>query len=92
MSFVYDKREYAASTWTLEHMPLQQALAALAAGVAAWAVLTARAVMVPGGWWGGVWSALALAIAVGLTAWLLCLAALGNEDLAALTGRLRGMK
>ena len=29
MSFVYDKREYAASTWTLEHMPLQQALAAL---------------------------------------------------------------
>ncbi|WP_288956667.1 murein biosynthesis integral membrane protein MurJ [uncultured Desulfovibrio sp.] len=70
----------------------QQALAALAAGVAAWAVLTARAVMVPGGWWGGVWSALALAIAVGLTAWLLCLAALGNEDLAALTGRLRGMK
>lgn len=70
----------------------QQALAALAAGVAAWAVLTARAVMVPGGWWGGVWSALALAIAAGLTTWLLCLAALGNEDLPALTGRLRGMK
>lgn len=29
MSFVYDKREYAASTWTLEHMSLQQALSVL---------------------------------------------------------------
>ncbi|MGE9984491.1 murein biosynthesis integral membrane protein MurJ [Desulfovibrio sp. SGI.169] len=69
----------------------QQALAALAAGLAAWAALAARAAF-PEGWWGGVWSALALAVAAGLAAWLLCLAALGNKDLAVLTGRLREMK
>lgn len=68
---------------------LQQALAALAAGLAAWAALAVRAFVFPAGWWGGVWSALALAVAAGLAAWLLCLTALGNEELAALTGRLR---
>lgn len=66
----------------------QQALAGLAAGLAAWAVLAAQAAFAEG-WWGGVWSALALAVAAGLTAWLLCLALLGNEDLTALTGRFR---
>lgn len=68
----------------------QQAAAALAAGMAAaLAVWAASAARTAGCWWGGQWSALALAITAGLAAWLFCLAVLGNEDLAALTGRLR---
>ena len=71
----------------------QQAAAALAAGTAAaLAVRAADAAQTAGCWWGGQWSALALAIAAGLAGWLLCLAVLGNEDLAALTGRLRDLR
>lgn len=71
----------------------QQAAAALAAGTAAaLAVWAASAARTAGCWWGGQWSALALAIAAGLAGWLLCLAVLGNEDLAALAGRLRELR
>ena len=71
----------------------QQAAAALAAGTAAALVVwAAEAARMAACWWGGQWSALALAIAAGLAAWLLCLVVLGNEDLAALTGRLREMR
>ncbi|WP_165174870.1 lipid II flippase MurJ [Desulfovibrio sp. ZJ369] len=63
----------------------QQAAAAAAAGLAAWAVLQAMEGL-------GVWPGLATAIAAGLAAWASCLALLGNADLAILAGRLRAAR
>lgn len=62
----------------------QQAAAAAAAGLAAWAVLR----IADGA---GVWTGLAAAIAAGLAAWALCLALLGSADLTILTDRLRAV-
>ena len=67
------------------HAVTQQAAAAAAAGLAAWAVLRAME-------GAGVWPGLVTAIAAGLAAWALCLALLGNADLAILAGRLRGIR